>query len=135
MISKETAEALAQALLEPAQRELRERRNARVRYGLLFYRFPELKRFEPWQRDVITRRCVALVNQEPLTIVLFAVWLLFIVAASPFFLPVRLFGVGSGPVMLFGLFLLLLHSVRVRRHVRAFVDFVEERERQSEDAG
>lgn len=136
MISKETAEALARALLEPAQSELHERSNARVRYVSLFYRFPELKRFEPWQRDSITRRCVALVNHELLTIVLLAVWLVFVVAASGFFLPVRLFGVGHAPVMLvIGLFLILLHIVRVRRHVRAFVDFVEQRERHSEDAG
>ena len=136
MVSKETAETLAQALLEPARSELHERRNARVRYGLLFYRFPELKRFEPWQRDSISRRCAALVNHEPLTTVLLAVWLVYVVVASPFFLPVRLFGVGHGPVILvIGLFLILLHRIRVRRHVRAFVDFIEQRERRSEDAG
>lgn len=135
MISKETADAIAQALLEPALSELRERRNARVRYGLAFYRFPELKRFEPWQRDVITRRCAALVNQEPLTFVLFAVWLAFVVATIQFF-PERILGVGRGPVILvIGLFLILLNRVRVGRHVRAFVDFVEQRERHSEDAG
>jgi hypothetical protein len=129
MISREAAEAIAQALLEPAHAELRERRNARVRYSLVFHRFPELGQFEPWQRDVIARRCATLVNQQPLTFVLFALWVALAIA-TVFFLPERFFGIDRGPVLVVAGFLLIaFHTVRVRRYVRAFVAFVEEQKK------
>lgn len=87
MISKESATAIAQALLEHEQRISHDRKNARARRVAWLYRYRELNRFEPWQREVIARRCAQLVNRE------------------------------------LGLLLAMFHRWRVRRYVRAFLDF------------
>jgi hypothetical protein len=135
MISREAADAIAEALLEPAQEELRRRRNARVRYTSLFYRSSKLKKFEPWQRDAIIRRCAALVTREPLTIVLFAAWLL-IAYGVGFTLPARVFGLSIGGLAVFvGLLFVLYHRLRTRHYVRAFIEFVDKNQRNGENAG
>ncbi len=127
---------IAQALLEDARSQSNERKNAAVRGRLLVFRFPELKRFEPWQRNLITRRCSGLVMREPITIFLFILWLLFACAVW-FMPPPRLLGVVSlGQLsVLVGLLLLLFHRIRVRQYVRAFLKFVEARQENDENSG
>ena len=135
MISKESADAIAQALLEQAQSELNQRKNAMARHGRLFYRFPELNQFEPWKRDVITRRCESLVHREPAILVLFAVWLLFALALA-FNLRVSFFRFSLGQFVVFaGLLIFVFHRWRVGQNVRAFVKFAQEHERHSSNAG
>ena len=135
MISKESAEAIARVLLEQAQGKLNQRKNATARRSHLFSRFSELKRFEPWQRFVITKRCAALVNREPVVVVWFAaLFALSLTEALTFRSPILGFRLG-----LFGVFawlaLLAFYRWRVRQNVRAFVEFVQDRERRSQDAG
>jgi hypothetical protein len=134
MITKETADALAQLLLEQEQRQSTERKNARARRSHLLYRFPELKRFEPWQRELITRRCAELVLREPLIFAGFFVWLAGAVAVA-FNVPSRVFGVSSGLfIVILGLALLLFHRWRVRHNVRAFLRFIRDRQASTVDA-
>ena len=126
MITKETADALAQALLDQEQRQLADRKNARARRVSFIYRFPELKEFQPWQRDLIVRRCTELVLREPLTIVLFFVWLVVVVASIAFDLPSRLFGIGHNLVIpVLALVIVLFQRGRVRSNVLAFLRFVK----------
>jgi hypothetical protein len=135
MITKETADALAQVLLDQEQRQSTDRKNAQARRSGWLYRFPELKGFQPWQRELITRRCAELVLREPLIFVAFFVWLAVAVAVA-FNLPSRVFGVSSGLViMVLGLALLLLHRWRVRHNVRAFLQFVASEEGRRANAG
>jgi hypothetical protein len=127
MISKESADAIAQVLLEQAHGELNQRKNAMARRRSWLYQFPELKQFQPWQRDVITRRCAELVNREPVTIALLMVWLSCVMAVA-FAFPMPFPGISRGPLIVFaGLALLAFHRWRVRQNVRAFVEFVRER--------
>ena len=134
MITKETADALAQVLLGQEQRQSDDRKNARARRSGLLYRFAELSDFQPWQREVITRRCAELVLREPMTVIVFAAWLLLVIALA-FNLSARPFGISLGPVVVVcGLSLLLFHRWRVRRYVRAFLQFANEQRESSEDA-
>ena len=135
MITKETADALAQVLLDQEQRASTDRKNARARRSGLLYRFPELNHFQPWQRELITRRCAQLALREPLIFVAFFVWLAVVVAVA-FNFPRRVFGISSGPVIVaLGLALLVFHRWRVRHNVRAFLQFVGDREGSSANAG
>lgn len=111
-------------LLEQARGESEHRKNAMARYGLLFYRFPELKQFKLWQRDVITRGCISLVHREPVTVTRYAAWLLFVLAVV-FFHPSPVLGVSLGGLGVLGDWLLLaFHTWRVRRYVRTFLAFM-----------
>ena len=128
MISKEAADAIARVLLEQARDESKRRKNAMARHGLVLYRFPELKQFEPWQRHVIVRRCSALVNREALTVALCAAWLVFILAIAVAH-PSPVLGVSVGELtVLGGLLFVAFHRWRVRRYARAFLAFVQDRE-------
>ena len=135
MITKEAADALSQVLLEREQRQSTDRKNARARRSQVLYRFPELKGFEPWQRELITRHCAELALREPLILVAFFVWLAVAIAVA-FDLPSRTLGVSSGPIIVvLGLSLSLFHRWRVQQNVRAFLKFVGERQGSSSDAG
>ena len=127
MITKEVADALAQVLLDQEQRLSDERKNAMARRGLWLYRYGELKRFKPWQREVITRRCAQLANREPLLFIVFAVWLL-LTGVVAFKFQSNFFGIGRGSaIVLLGLCVVVFHRWRVKQYVRAFCKFVQER--------
>ncbi|MFC5499073.1 hypothetical protein ACFPOE_16110 [Caenimonas terrae] len=133
MISREAADAIARVLLEQARGESERRKNAMARHAQLFYRFPELRQFQPWQRNVITRRCSDLVKREPLMLTLYIAWLSFVLAIA-FFHPSPLLGDSAGTtVVLGGIVLTVFQRWRVRRYVRAFVAFVQSREAGSAD--
>jgi hypothetical protein len=127
MITKESADALAQVLLEQEQRLSDDRKNAMARRGLWLYRYGELKRFKPWQREVIIRRCAQLANREPLLFIVFGAWLLLALAIA-FNFQANVFGFGRGyAIALLGLAVVVFHRWRVRQYVRAFLEFVYER--------